>query len=650
MGVCLLIRHAVASVGGCARSVDRGKEACSDVLSIEGIALAIVRKVRAPAGQCLCLWEYVMMRYVLMVVACGGLLCANGYGADTTVAVDHSGTIEAATTSDTAVVPGDTLKVGGASGVLLKQSSGDVQVRTSGDSGYADLAADILNAVTKVQVNGTDMLTSAGVADGMVSAAAMGFARTIVLEPGDNLIAAYEAAEAMSPSAAAGNPIAIVLSPGVYELTDPNDPNTPATLAMDTAYINLIGSGRDVSIVQTEARNSSVIVQSADNVVIAALTMEHAYVQCQECPSNVGPVFTQTSAVSTDSLMYDCGICATSTPASGCVGIDNFYGRGEFLDIRADDWAIANIRSDAILRHSTVEVTGSAPDIVYGIASGAVVEYCSFLRSSGSWGIDHIETGAVLRSCYADKRVNLRVGASPTLIDCVVPDEFWMEGSNNPTLIGGRYADVGGGTNCTLTAGGGVAIPLDGVITGITWLDPYYVHLDDPNTVSTGMVKDDAVTSAKIADSAVGTAHLSSNAVTEAKIGTGEVTLRHVSGTIDDYLTNVLDFSASPESSDTITVTVDVMSRNDDGVAGRYLVNVWLSDAQYGGLTSDGSATMSVSTGTVKQTLTANKDVIVVTNSSGWFEVEVSRTGAATFYLNAEVNGEVSASSALMFE
>ncbi len=396
-------------------------------------------------------------------------------------------------------------------------------------------------------------------------------AGVIQLADGANLYDAYVVAEGMSPSAS--DPVMILLEPGVFvSKTSGSD----ATLAMDNSYIHLIGSGKDVSIIQ--GTSNPVIRQSADNVVIGNLSIEQTSALDRHG-------FDQTSDVTASSLIYNCAIRNTNPDCAG-IAFTALWGRGEGLTIVSYDTCIGSIRGTARLSHSILRLPSGGSDVVYGIHADALVEHCILDGGGvGAYAVDTID--GTMRFCELIGPVDLYDDAE--LHNCVVTGNIVYEESG---------------------------YEIKGPLLG-------------PDEVDTDNLVDGAVTTAKIDD--------------------GTVVLDDMAAAVAAQLTKQLDFTVGSESGDTITVTIQVQDRKSNNLSDYLLVNLWLSDSQYGAPTSDGTVTMSASTGTLKQTITAEKELVVITNSSGQVAVDVGHTGTPTFYVCAEVDGEIWVCGAVTF-
>lgn len=104
--------------------------------------------------------------------------------------------------------------------------------------------------------------------------------------------------------------------------------------------------------------------------------------------------------------------------------------------------------------------------------------------------------------------------------------------------------------------------------------------------------------------------------------------------------------TAGAEANDKRTVTVQARDAADNALAGRFLIHFWIAAADYGAPDATGN-TVSVTTGTTCQTLTANANYAVVSDANGKILFDLTISGAATRFVLAEIDGRVHSSGAL---
>ena len=70
------------------------------------------------------------------------------------------------------------------------------------------------------------------------------------------------------------------------------------------------------------------------------------------------------------------------------------------------------------------------------------------------------------------------------------------------------------------------------------------------------------------------------------------------------------------------------------------LLRFWVDDTEYGAPDATGN-TVSVTTGTIARTLTANGDYEVISNASGTVVFDLTVAGDATRWIMAEIDGVI---------
>jgi hypothetical protein len=104
------------------------------------------------------------------------------------------------------------------------------------------------------------------------------------------------------------------------------------------------------------------------------------------------------------------------------------------------------------------------------------------------------------------------------------------------------------------------------------------------------------------------------------------------------------------ESSNAIAVTIQILNAKSRSVSGRFLINTWLSDSQYGGRTATApSAGISCTAGGILATAEAGKHWQIVTDATGKTVLSIGEAGTHTWYLNVEIDGKVYAGGAISF-
>jgi hypothetical protein len=133
-------------------------------------------------------------------------------------------------------------------------------------------------------------------------------------------------------------------------------------------------------------------------------------------------------------------------------------------------------------------------------------------------------------------------------------------------------------------------------------------------------------------------------------VNDGDVTDAKLSSTLQEAIPQ-LSISASAEgatTADTIDVTLQVQDASGASLAKPHLLRVWIDDAEFGAPDATGN-TVTVSTGTTLQTLTANADYELLTDANGAAQMDIAVSGAASRYVMAELDGVVYSSGELVW-
>lgn len=139
-----------------------------------------------------------------------------------------------------------------------------------------------------------------------------------------------------------------------------------------------------------------------------------------------------------------------------------------------------------------------------------------------------------------------------------------------------------------------------------------------------------AVTTTKLADAAVTTAKIADANVTSDKLAPGAVNSTHLATTTPYRL----QLTSGSESSNTIRVTIRVKDpAGTANVTGRRACKVWVGTSDFGA-PSGTAHTVAVATGTVLETPLANGMYVILTDSDGLIEFDVTYSlGGATRYV-----------------
>lgn len=100
---------------------------------------------------------------------------------------------------------------------------------------------------------------------------------------------------------------------------------------------------------------------------------------------------------------------------------------------------------------------------------------------------------------------------------------------------------------------------------------------------------------------------------------------------VDPYLVVV---SAAAEVANARVWSFRVCDRSKRPIAGRFLLHIWYSTAEYGAPTA--GLALAFTTGTLQRAITANQDVEIITNGVGLVEITATIAGVATYYAMVE--------------
>lgn len=159
-----------------------------------------------------------------------------------------------------------------------------------------------------------------------------------------------------------------------------------------------------------------------------------------------------------------------------------------------------------------------------------------------------------------------------------------------------------------------------------------------------------AVTEAKLGALAVTEAKLGALAVTEAKLGAGSVAAAKLADAVADAIVSATA-TVGAESTNTVTVTVQLKDIQGNNLSAQRLVHFWLTDTDVmGPISSSGLTTpyIAYSQGTQVKAWTAYYHECGVTNSSGQLILVFTATGNLTRYFRCAVGSLVVTGSGAM--
>lgn len=206
---------------------------------------------------------------------------------------------------------------------------------------------------------------------------------------------------------------------------------------------------------------------------------------------------------------------------------------------------------------------------------------------------------------------------------CIFVDTDVVTGST------GLYENVGTSSSCNFDAiGANTSLAAGGVDTAQLAAD----------AVTGAKIEDDAIDSEHIAAGAVDNEHLATDIITGDEIADDAVSSEHLDDGLQDSLPT-LALSAVDGTNGTAAVTIQVKDADGNDLAQVSKVHVWTDDTEFGAPTA--ITGLTAATGTVISSLTANADLLVVSDATGEIVLTANNAGAGTIYIMAEVNGKV---------
>jgi len=106
-----------------------------------------------------------------------------------------------------------------------------------------------------------------------------------------------------------------------------------------------------------------------------------------------------------------------------------------------------------------------------------------------------------------------------------------------------------------------------------------------------------------------------------------------------------LTLTGADDADGTGSLTVQAKDGAGNNLSANVLARVWIGTANdYG---ADALTGFTSTTGTTKETVTANAELLVISDASGTIVCDVNNGGAGTLYAWAECSGQVFASGAI---
>lgn len=134
-----------------------------------------------------------------------------------------------------------------------------------------------------------------------------------------------------------------------------------------------------------------------------------------------------------------------------------------------------------------------------------------------------------------------------------------------------------------------------------------------------------------------------------AAANTLETIIQQLKTDVKERIPPAVTLTAAAEAADIRVVTLQANDVNAVAWAmTRVLFRVWISDTEYGEVTTTLLPTVTVGTGAELECL-GNYQFLIVANASGLATLSIELAGAATMYVMAEVDGKVYSSGAVTF-
>ncbi len=101
----------------------------------------------------------------------------------------------------------------------------------------------------------------------------------------------------------------------------------------------------------------------------------------------------------------------------------------------------------------------------------------------------------------------------------------------------------------------------------------------------------------------------------------------------------IITTKAGTETANTITISHQVRDRALRAIRGRYVVDWWVATASGGG--PGGTQTVSITGGSIIETIAANQHYRLMTTSDGTLSMDITISGTASRWFAAYVVGQV---------
>ena len=101
-----------------------------------------------------------------------------------------------------------------------------------------------------------------------------------------------------------------------------------------------------------------------------------------------------------------------------------------------------------------------------------------------------------------------------------------------------------------------------------------------------------------------------------------------------------LAFTGVDDGDDTGSMAIQVKDAGGNNLSDRFLLNVWIADADMSEPDPQTGFTVDGANGELKETIEANADLMVITTAAGYCKLDIDAGGAKTVYVMATTNGQ----------
>jgi hypothetical protein len=140
----------------------------------------------------------------------------------------------------------------------------------------------------------------------------------------------------------------------------------------------------------------------------------------------------------------------------------------------------------------------------------------------------------------------------------------------------------------------------------------------------------------------IATADVADSAITSAKVLDGTLTAADLAAALAALIQGTPTFTVGAEAVDVINIAVQLKDSNGVALAAKHVVRAWLSDTAGAALSgTPPSGTVVIGTnGVIVASLTAKTHLVIITDASGRFDLNITEAGVKSFFLNVEYQGK----------